>query len=122
MKTRTSVKSKLKHDDDNVYTSSSSSSSSSSSRFHLQTSFTETQIEELENQLGKLGYDGGMALIGKYGYERVKQAVDRALSRPQGMIRNLPGYIRYLVITSGKIPPPNGNKYTKGKYGHLVQT
>lgn len=106
LKAKAKVKTKIKYDDN-------ASSSSSSSEFFLQTSFTETEIEELENQLSALGFDGGMALIVKYGHERVKQAMDRALSRPPGAIRNVPGYIRHLVTTGGKIPPPNGNLIEK---------
>lgn len=106
--------------------------SSSSSSFSLPTTFLESEKNErleLIDRLTELGFDGALDFVMNHPVERVKEAVKRAVSRPQSTIRNLPGYIRYLVETPGKIPPSNGaikekrriEKYTKGKYGHVVR-
>jgi len=128
-KVKTDIKA-VSNDDD----ASSSSSSSSSppeviggmgerGEVKFQTTYLGSQVVELANELTELGFDGAMDFIVKHGYDRVKAARDRALSRPQGRIKNIAGYIRYLAITKGAIPAPNGkpeDKYTKGKYGHLM--
>ncbi len=41
-------------------------------------------------------------------------------------IKNIPGFIRYLVRTPGPIPDPekpkeDTDKYITGKYGHMVK-
>ena len=43
-------------------------------------------------------------------------------------IKNIPGFIRYLVRTPGPIPDPeqpkdddDTDKYIRGKYGHMVR-
>lgn len=112
------------HDDDDGISISPSLSKSSSA-----SSSAAASPEELIDQLTELGFDGSAAFIIMHGADRVSQAVARALSRPEGAIKNLPGYIRSLVTTRGPIPKPEKprpepmpkNKYTNGKYGHLVK-
>jgi len=112
-------------DDNDVDTSSSSSSSPPAlpaAILPMQTTFVNSNpTEELINELVDMGFDGALDLVLKYGYDRVKAARDRALSRPAGTIKNLPGYIRYLCKTKGAIPAPNGDKYTTGKYQRMVK-
>jgi len=116
-------------DDDIIYPSvplkASSSSSSSSGQ--------PTTAEDLINALTNLGFDSAHAFVIHHGFERVNAALSRALSRPPGTIRNLPGYIRSITTQRGPIappqeppqpqqsPPPSENRYLKGKYGHLVR-
>jgi hypothetical protein len=119
MKRRKSVNKVATIDDD--VTSSSSSSSSSSPQViggvgergevKFQTTYIGSEVEELANELTELGFDGAMGFITKHGYDRVKLAKERALSRPQGKIKNTAGYIRYLVTTTGVIPAANGKAY-----------
>ena len=57
--------------------------------------------------------------------ERIRRAIDRAKSLQN--VRNVPGFIRYLVTKPGPIPVPekdkkdDPDKFIKGKYGHLVR-
>lgn len=112
---------KLQHDDDDA--------SSSSSSLNLPTTFNKSEIEQLVDQLTELGFDCAMRFVSSNDPERIRAAVERALSRPTGTIKNLAGYIRYLVKTPGAIPPPNhkvkdkleADKYIRGKYEHLVK-
>lgn len=107
-----------KSSDDDVLPSSSSSSS-----LEIPTTFQESEIDQLARRLTEIGFDCAMDFIVKNDRDRVKAALELALSKPIKQIRNLPGYIRYLVKTPGEIPKPvqPGNKYIKGKYGRLVQ-
>jgi len=116
-----------KKNDDDVTSSSSSSSkapcAASAAILHLQTTLVNPvkPVDILEQELMDLGFDGPMSLIQQYGYDRVKAAKDRAISRPPGLIKNLPGYIRYLCKSKGPIPAPNGDKYVRGKLAKVVQ-
>jgi len=85
-------------------------SSSSSSELAFQTSYQGTPIDELADQLTAIGFDGARDLILKYGYDRVSAAKARAESRPAGAIRNLAGYIRFLVTSKGAIPAPESEQ------------
>ena len=84
--------------------------------------------DDLISELATLGFDGAAAFVVRFEHERVKRAIVRAKSHPPGKIKNMAGYIRFLVTTPGPIAPPekpkddNFAKYRTGKYGHLVQT
>jgi len=123
-------KPKVKVDVDDVTTrknrvSSSSSSSSSRGEFALKTSCFDPP-DDLITELAELGFDGATAFVVRFEPERIKRAIARAKGHPPGKIKNLPGYIRFLVKTPGPIPDPekptdNRDKYTNGKYGHMVK-
>jgi hypothetical protein len=98
-------------------------SSSSSSAISIQTTYQGTPIDELADQLTAMGFDGAMNLILKYGYDRVRNAKARAESRPPGTIRNMAGYIRFLVTSKGAIPAPDqpADKYNQGELQRHVK-
>ena len=110
------------HDDDEnyIYTDLSLKPSSSSSGQPPETA------EELIIAMTTIGFDLASDFVIKHGFERVNAAMQRALSRPPGTIRNLPGYIRAIATARGPIAPPQEpqkpeERYLKGKYGHLVR-
>ena len=120
------------HDDDDayIYTDTPPKASSSSPVQPPETA------EELIIAMTTIGFDLASDFVIKHGFERVNAAMLRALSRPPGTIRNIPGYIRAIVTTRGPIAPPQeppppptpqeqpqqpANRYLKGKYGHLVR-
>jgi len=103
-----------------------SSSSSSSCEFALKTSCFDPP-DDLISELAELGFDGAAAFVVRYEGERIRRAIARAKGHPPGRIKNIPGYIRFLVKTPGPIPGPEKarddvDKYTSGKYGHMVKT
>ncbi|HEY82226.1 MAG TPA: hypothetical protein G4O01_02935 [Dehalococcoidia bacterium] len=102
-------------DDDDIYTSSSSS-------LAIPTTFNETPLEELARELTEEGFDGAMAFILKHDPARIRAALELARHK-RGRIKNLPGYVRYLVQTPGEIPkvPDPGDKYLKGKYSDMIR-
>ncbi len=108
------------HDDDGISTSPSRRSSLSSDC---------ASPEQLIDELTDLGFDNAAAFVIQHGADRISQALARALSRPPGTIKNLPGYIRSLVTTRGPIPKPEKprqppkpvDRYLSGKYGHIVK-
>lgn len=100
-------------------------SSSSSCEFALKTSLF-APPDDLITELAELGFDGAAAFVLRYEGERIRRAIARAKGHPPGKIKNLPGYIRYLVKTPGPIPGPekprdDKDRYTGGKYGHMVR-
>ena len=102
-----------------------SSSSSSRGEFALKTSCFDPP-DDLISELAELGFDGAAAFVVRFEPERIRRAIARAKGHPPGKIKNLPGYIRYLVKTPGPIPGPekpkgDTDKYTNGKYGHMVR-
>jgi len=127
--------------DDNDASSSSPSTqhhqSSSSAPLEIPETYFESQVDQLIQELADLGFDSAFSFIQRYGTDRVKQAIDRARSLPEGTIENMGGYIRHIVTSRGPIakpykpPPPkrqghpkaqrDPDRYTKGKYGHLVK-
>lgn len=83
--------------------------------------------DELIAALTDIGFDGASVFVVKHGFDRVLAALERALSRPPGLIQNVPGYIRSLVTQRGPIPKPDrpakpADKYRTGKYGNIVRT
>ncbi|MFC1924820.1 hypothetical protein ACFLXA_05620 [Chloroflexota bacterium] len=119
----------LCYDDDVIYPDISLlSHSSSTSSLPIRPGQTglECEADQLIASLTGLGFDSAYGFVRRYGAQRIHAALRRALSQPRGTIRNLPGYIRYLVATPGPIPKPKrdsqpNDKYTSGKYGHIVQ-
>jgi len=113
--------------DGTIIIPSSSSSSSSPRRqrkkaFGLQTSLIapETLIDELAG----LGFDAAADFVTRFEADRIRRAIDRAKSLQN--VRNVPGFIRYLVTKPGPIPTPEKSKddkdrFTKGRYGHMVK-
>lgn len=112
-----------------IITPSSSSSSSCGRRqrkkaFGLQTSLMPP--ETLIDELAELGFDAAADFVVRHDQERIRRAIDRANSL-KGSVRNVPGFIRYLVTKPGPIPAPekrkedDRDKFTKGRYGHMVQ-
>ena len=79
----------------------------------------------LIDELAELGFNASADFIVRHDPARIKQAVERA--RSMKGIRNVPGFIRFLVTKPGPIPAPERDKkddpdrFIKGKYGHLVQ-
>ena len=79
----------------------------------------------LIDELAELGFNAAADFIVRHDPARIKQAVERA--RSMKGIRNVPGFIRFLVTKPGPIPAPERDKkddpdrFIKGKYGHLVQ-
>ena len=103
-----------------------SSSSSSSSPIELQTTCFDPP-DDLISELANLGFDGAAAFVVRFEHERVRRAIVRAKSHPPGKIKNMAGYIRFLVTTPGPIAPPekpedDRAKYHSGRYGHLVKS
>ena len=101
------------------------SSSSSSGEFALKTSCF-APPDDLITELAELGFDGAAAFVVRFEPERIRRAIARAKGHPPGKIKNLPGYIRFLVKTPGPIPGPekprdDKDRYTGGKYGHMVR-
>ena len=116
------------YDDDVLYPDllSSISSSASCPDSRLQRGCFESDTDELIAGLTHLGFDAALNFVQQYGTQRVRAALERALSQPRGTIRNLPGYIRYLVASPGPISRPKpqaqpNDKYISGRYGHVVQ-
>ena len=88
----------------------------------LQTALME--YPTLIDELAELGFNAAADFIVRHEPARIKQAVERA--RSMKGIRNVPGFIRFLVTKPGPIPAPekdknDRDKYIKGKYGHAVQ-
>jgi len=89
----------------------------------LQTALME--YPTLIDELAELGFNAAADFIVRHEPARIKQAVERAKSIKG--IRNMPGFIRFLVTKPGPIPAPEKDKkddpdrFIKGKYGHLVQ-
>lgn len=116
--------------DDGTNPSSSSSHQSSSSAPEFPEIDFESDVDQLIDELGEVGFDAATAFVMRYGTERVRQALDLAKSK-EDQLTNMPGYIRMLVTSRGKIPKPqkpkepkgerDPDRYIKGKYGHLVQ-
>jgi len=111
--------------DDGVIHKREISSSSSSSPLALKTTYLNPP-GDLITELAELGFDGSAAFIGRFGPERIRRAIARAKAHPPGKIKNLAGYIRYLVTTPGPIPEPekpkdDREKYISGRYGHMVK-
>jgi hypothetical protein len=114
-------------DGSTIITSSSSPPSSSARRqrkkaLALQTSLIAPQT--LIDELAELGFDAAADFVMKHEQERIRRAIDRAKSLEN--VRNVPGFIRYLVTKPGPIPAPekqkdDPDKYIKGKYGHMVR-
>lgn len=102
-----------------------SKTSSSSSPGELPTTFVESDIDNLVDELNEIDFDLPMKFIAEHGKERIKQALEYARSKPAGQVRNLPAFIRFLVQSPGRIPQAKReakqNKYTSGKYGHIVR-
>jgi len=89
----------------------------------LKLTYQDSELEELADELGKVGFDCAMAWLVKQDVARVEAALALYRSKPPSSIKNPAGYIRYLVKSSGKIPaPPDASdKYVKGRYGHMVK-
>jgi hypothetical protein len=95
----------------------------------LQTALLE--YPTLIDELAELGFNAAADFIVSHEPARIKQAVDRAKSMKG--IKNVPGFIRYLVDKPGPIPAPekpkdgreryadDRDKYIKGRYGHMVK-
>ena len=124
------------HDDDGIsppvsqeLSSSSSSLPPSSTQLlspEMPSSSRPQTPDELITTLTDIGFDGATDFVIEHGFDRVLAALERGLSRPPGLIENLPGYIRSLVTQRGPIPKPDppakpGNKYTSGRFGHVVK-
>ena len=83
--------------------------------------------QNLIDELAQLGFDAAGDFAFKHEAARVRQAIARAKSHPPGKIKNIPGYIRFLVTTPGPIPHPekpvksDNAKYHTGRYGHMVK-
>lgn len=134
------------NDDDETRTGALSSSSSSGDKgvrgkrggknprlksgqsLALQTSFLQSETEELIDELAALGFDVPTEFVATHSPDRIRQAIARAKSVPE--VKSLPGLIRYLVNKPGPIPAPSlslslsqslSDKYIRGKYGHLVR-
>lgn len=89
----------------------------------LQTALME--YPTLIDELAELGFNAAADFIVRHEPARIKQAVERA--RSMKGIRNVPGFIRFLVTRPGPIPAPekrkedDRDKFTRGRYGHLVK-
>lgn len=93
-----------------------------SSELALQTALID--YPTLIDELAELGFNAAADFIVRHEPARIKQAVDRAKSMKG--IRNVPGFIRYLVAKPGPIPAPEKPKDTKEKYigqkySHMVK-
>lgn len=94
----------------------------------MKLTYQDTELEELVDELGKVGFDCAMAWLVKQEIARVEAALALYRSKPPSSIKNPAGYIRYLVKSPGKIPMPgppmppglDPDKYIKGRYGHMV--
>lgn len=127
------ARTKVKVDDDVISKSEGPSSPSSSGKggvgekpLRLQTSLIPPAT--LIDELAELGFEGAASFVTKHDHKRIRQAIARAVSHPHGKIKNLPGYIRYLVITPGPIPLPEKSseeklreKYKQSRYANLVK-
>lgn len=84
-----------------------------------------SELDELIADLQSIGFDMPMEYLARNSLARVRAALDYARSKPFGQVRNVPGYIRFLVKSTGRIPKrlpdPPQNKYLSGKYGHMVR-
>jgi hypothetical protein len=72
------------------------------------------QYPTLIDELAELGFNAASDFIVSHEPARVRQAVDRAKSMKG--IRNIPGFIRYLVAKPGPIPAPEKPKDGREKY------
>jgi hypothetical protein len=79
-------------------------SSSSSSDFSLPLSFENGEAENLLKELAEVGFDKPLDFLSRYHLHRIAQAVNFARSKPAGQIKNMAGFIRYLVQSPGAIP------------------
>lgn len=97
--------------------------SSSSSSLALPTTFENSELEDLAAELTEFGFDAAMSFLIRNDPARVRAALEWVKHKPKGQIKNPAGLIRYLVKTPGPIPtvPNPADKYTKGRYGHMVR-
>jgi hypothetical protein len=83
-----------------------------SSELALQTALIE--YPTLIDELAELGFNAASDFIVRHEPARIRQAVDRAKSIKG--IRNMPGFIRFLVTKPGPIPAPEKPKDDREKY------
>ena len=80
--------------------------------------------QTLIDELAELGFDAAADFVVRHEHERIRRAIDRAKSMES--VRNVPGFIRYLVTKPGPIAAPekpkdNQDKYINGHRGHMVK-
>lgn len=84
-----------------------------------------SELDQLITDLQSVGFDMPMEYLAGKNLARVRAALDYALSKPPGEIKNVPGYIRFLVKSTGRIPKPLPdpvrNKHQSGKYGQMAR-
>lgn len=82
------------------------------------------QEERLAKILRGMDVRQPLLMIRKYGPRVVSEALDKLHARPSGGVANPGAYLRAILRQYKPAPEPAaaGNRYTRGKYGHLVRT
>jgi hypothetical protein len=79
---------------------------------------------EVVGYLKSLGFNDVDRVMAKYGLQKVKEVIAYAGAQPPGEVGNMGAYIR--VVLRDTIPPGRRHldldRYTKGRYGHVVIT
>jgi hypothetical protein len=79
--------------------------------------------ERLANILGGMKIGNPLSVVRRYGPKVVQEALDQLHARPSGTVVNRGAYLRGILSKYEPLSTQRNDpgKYTKGKYGHLVQ-